>query len=148
MSFRALRLQKRNPSLLPVPETVLSFVLKSGEHQLARVGDGFADMVEQLLHCFSAGEAVCRAGRLDDRELELRCHVNDVLLRKIGHGANLRDAAAGQEGFGVKGVDTAFIQHGQQKRFQRVVAVMSQRQLVGTQLPAQINQRAAAHLGA
>ena len=49
---------------------------------------------------------------------------------------------------GVKGVDAALVEHGEEERLNGVVAVMAEGELVGADLEAEVHQRAAAHLRA
>ena len=82
---------------------------------------------------------------VDDGQLVFFRKMRDGLFAYVEHGPDLRDAGAAEIRYGLKAADAALVKKAHEKRFDGIVKVMAQRDLVAAQFQQHIVQRAPAH---
>ena len=133
--------------LLQIP-TVERIALETAEKLLLDVGIAPLQLVDQILHLLPAGGAVGGTGVVDHRQAEPFHRAADVILPAVQQWADLGDARAVQIRHRLEAADAPLKQQIHQQRFDGVVVVMPQCDLVDPPLRQRCVQAAPPQLGA
>ena len=97
---------------------------------------------------FPLGMSVRRARGADHREGQDFLHVLHMALRQVDQGPYHRNAGTAHGGTGMESTEPALMEEGKDQRFNGVIPVVAESQLVAFVFNAGVGQNGTAHLGA
>ena len=139
---------RRSALLLFQIPAIERVALETAEKLLLDVGIAPLQLMDQILHLLSAGGAVGRTGVVDHRQVEPLHRAADVILPAVQQRTDLGDARAVQIRHRLEAADAPLKQQIHQQRFDGIVVVMTQCDLVDPPLRQRRIQAAPPQLGA